>query len=244
MRLNLLHRLATASVFALMAAGAAQAAPQILQQPALSRDLIAFTYGGDIWTVARTGGRATRLTTGVGAESGPMFSPDGQTLAFTGDYDGNVDVFTVPVSGGVPKRITWHPAPDVATGWSPDGTKVVFRSDRAAGNRYTQLFQAPVAGGQASVLPLPMAHAGQISPDGGSIAYNPLAPGSGFEQNRYVSWGNYRGGRVSTIWLTSLPGLDSQQIPPGRGVGLLAGLPGRQGLLPVEPERPGLDLRL
>ncbi|WP_374468973.1 PDZ domain-containing protein [Phenylobacterium sp.] len=213
MRLNLLHRLASASVLVLAAAGAAQAAPQILQQPALSRDLIAFTYGGDIWTVPRAGGRATRLTTGVGSESGPMFSPDGATIAFTGDYDGNIDVFTVPVTGGVPKRLTWHPGADVATGWSPDGAKVLFRSDRTAASRYTQMFQAPAAGGQATPLPLPMAYAGQLSADGGMIAYNPLAPASGFELNRYVSWGNYRGGRASTIWLTSLPGLDSVQVP-------------------------------
>lgn len=205
--------LAAASVLGLSAALPAQAAPTILQQPALSRDLVAFAYGGDIWTVARTGGRATRLTTGVGQESGPVFSPDGATIAFTGDYDGNVDVFTVPVGGGVPKRITFHPGADVATSWSPDGTKVLFRSDRAAGNRYTQLFQAAVGGGPAAPLPLPMAFSGQLSPDGGTIAYNPLAPASGFEANRYVSWGNYRGGRVSTIWLTNLSRLDSVQVP-------------------------------
>ncbi len=216
MRQNLLNRLAAASVLALMSAvpvAAEAAPPQILQQPAISRDLIAFVYGGDIWTVPRSGGRAIRITTGVGAENGPVFSPDGATIAFTGEYDGNIDVFTVPAAGGVPKRITWHPAADVVTGWSPNGAKLLFRSDRTAASRYTQMFEVSTAGGPAAALPLPMAHSGQLSPDGGLIAYNPLAPASGFELNRYVSWGNYRGGRASTIWLTTLPGLDSVQVP-------------------------------
>ena len=46
--------------------------PTLLQQPALSHDLIALSYAGDIWTVSRTGGKATRLTTGVGIESAPI----------------------------------------------------------------------------------------------------------------------------------------------------------------------------
>ena len=55
------------------------------------------------------GGEASRLTTGVGAERSPLFSPDGTTVAFTGEYDGNVDVYIVPAAGGVPKRLTYHP---------------------------------------------------------------------------------------------------------------------------------------
>ncbi|PZQ36906.1 MAG: peptidase S41, partial [Phenylobacterium zucineum] len=89
--------------------GAASAQSAILQQPSLSASQIAFVYGGDIWTVPRAGGRAVRLTVGVGVESAPVFSPDGRTIAFTGEYDGNVDVYTVPVSGGLPRRVTYHP---------------------------------------------------------------------------------------------------------------------------------------
>ena len=92
----------------------------LLQKPTLSKAQIAFVYAGDLWTVSRDGGDALRLTSGAGVETNPIFSPDGSTLAFTGEYDGNVDVYTVPASGGVPKRLTWHPAPDTALGWSPD----------------------------------------------------------------------------------------------------------------------------
>src|SRR6185312_11044798 len=118
--------LAAAGALGLAGQACAQAGPHILQQPAISRDLIAFSYAGDIWTVPRGGGRATRITTGVGVESQPLFSPDGRTLAFTGDYDGNTDVFTVPAGGGVPHRVTYHPAADIAVGWSRDGRRILF----------------------------------------------------------------------------------------------------------------------
>ena len=197
--------------------GAAEAqpasAPRLLQQPAISAELVAFSYGGDIWTVARAGGRATRITTGVGVESGPLFSPDGRTLAFTGEYDGNIDVYTVPVAGGVPHRVTFHPGADVATAWSRDGKSILFRSGREAASRYTKLYTVAAEGGAPKALPLPMAFAGQLSPDGGVIAYSPLAPAFSFDFTSYTAWGNYKGGRAGTVWLTTLPGLDSVEIP-------------------------------
>lgn len=196
----------------------AQAAdkPHLFQSPALSRDLIAFGYAGDLWSVPREGGRAVRLTAGVGLESAPIFSPDGSTIAFTGEYDGNTDVFTIPAAGGVPHRVTYHPAPDVAVGWTPDGKRILFRSTREAASRYTQLFSVPAQGGEAARLALPMAYQGQLSPDGSHIAYSPLGPAFGFDFTTFVSWGNYRGGRASTIWVTALPSLDSVQIPHDR----------------------------
>jgi tricorn protease len=80
--------------------------PHLLQRPALSQTQIVFNYAGDLWSVDRKGGHATRLTVGVGIETSPVFSPDGNTIAFTGEYDGNTDVFTIPATGGVPHRVT------------------------------------------------------------------------------------------------------------------------------------------
>jgi tricorn protease len=191
--------------------------PHLLQRPALSQNQIAFNYAGDLWSVDRKGGRATRLTVGVGIETSPVFSPDGNTIAFTGEYDGNTDVFTIPATGGVPHRVTYHPSTDVAVGWSPDGKEILFRSDRQANSRYTQLYEVPVAGGLAKVLPLPMAYQGDISSDGASIAYSPLGPSFSFDYNRYVAWGNYRGGRASTVWITGLKDLNSSVIPHETG---------------------------
>jgi tricorn protease len=220
--------------------------PHIFQRPALSHDLIAFGYAGDLWTVPREGGRATRLTTGVGIETAPVFSPDGSTIAFTGDYDGNTDVFTIPATGGVPFRVTYHPAADFAVGWTPDGKQILFRSNRESVSRYTQLFSVPAKGGIATPLPLPMAYQGQFSPDGGHIAYSPLAPAFGFDYTSFVSWGNYHGGRAGTIWITSLPGLDSVQIPHeqasdfspvylGEQVYFLSGRKGSVGIFHFDP---------
>src|SRR5881628_2280006 len=112
----------------------------LLQKPTLSRTLIAFVYAGDLWTVPRTGGAAQRLTSGAGIETNPIFSPDGSTVAFTGEYDGNTDVYTVPAEGGVPKRLTWHPAPDTVLAWSPDGRKILFASTRDSYAPVSQLY--------------------------------------------------------------------------------------------------------
>ncbi len=191
----------------------AQPAPHILQQPAISKDLIAFSYAGDIWTVPRAGGRATRITTGVGVESTPIFSPDGGTIAFTGEYDGNTDVYTVPSTGGVPHRVTYHPAADAAVGWTPDGKKILFRSNRSAASRYTQIFAVSPQGGTATPLPLPMAYDGRMSPDGAHIAYNTLSPAFQFNFTNYVSWGHYSGGLASTVKITDLKTLETVEAP-------------------------------
>jgi tricorn protease len=204
--------IATECIMAPVAARAATK-PHIYQHPALSKDLIAFGYAGDLWTVPRAGGMARRLTTGVGVETDPVFSPDGSTIAFTGDYDGNIDVFTIPAAGGVPFRLTYHPAADYAVAWTSDGKDIVFRSTHISQSRYTQLYQVPAKGGIAKILPLSMAYQGKFSTDGKQIAYSPLPPAYGFDYMSYVAWGNYHGGRASTLWVTTLPGLDSVQIP-------------------------------
>ena len=225
--------------------------PHLFQSPALKGDLIAFGYAGDLWTVPRSGGRAVRLTNGVGLESMPIFSPDGSTIAFTGEYDGNTDVFTIPAAGGIPHRVTYHPAPDTAVAWTPDGKRILFRSTRAVASRYTHIFSVAAEGGEALRLPLPMAYQGQMSPDGSRIAYSPLPPAFGFDFTTFVSWGNYRGGRASTIWLTALPSLDSVEIPheqasdffpvwSGQRIYFLSGRAGPIGIFSYDPATKGV----
>ncbi len=260
-----IHRLAGTLAFLVQISLTTHAAdrPHLFQSPALRGDVIAFAYAGDLWTVPRAGGRAVRLTNGVGLESSPVFSPDGGTIAFTGEYDGNTDVFTIPVNGGIPHRLTYHPGPDFAVGWAPDGKRVLFRSARESVSRYTQLYSVPAEGGQATRLPLPMAYQGQMSPDGGRIAHSPLAPAFGFDHTAFVSWGNYRGGRASTVWITTLPGLESVQIPhekasdffpvfSGNAIFFLSGRAGHIGIFRYDPatkavnevlRNPGPDIR-
>ena len=110
----------------------------------------------------------------MGVESSPSFSPDGRTIAFTGQYDGNTDVFIVPAEGGVPRRLTWHPDPDVALNWSRDGRKVLFSSSRSSYSRVSELCLASLDGGLEEKLPLPMGYEGSLSPDGQRIAYVPM----------------------------------------------------------------------
>src|SRR5689334_23181366 len=92
--------------------------PLLLQRPTISADSVVFAYVGDLWIVPRSGGEARRLTAGVGLETGPVFAPDGEQVAFTGEYEGNLDVYVVATSGGVPRRLTDHPSHDVAVGWT------------------------------------------------------------------------------------------------------------------------------
>ena len=100
-----------------------QAPPLLLQKPTASRTHVVFSYAGDLWTVERAGGEARRLTSGAGVETDPFFSPDGsQLVAFTGEYDGNVDVYVVPAGRRRPAAA--HLAsrrPTRRPGWTPDG---------------------------------------------------------------------------------------------------------------------------
>jgi tricorn protease len=205
--------LLAAFVLSSFAIAAPPAHPNLLQRPALTKTHIVFNYAGDLWSVERAGGRATRLTVGVGIETSPVVSPDGQTVAFSGEYDGNTDVFTIPIAGGVPKRVTYHPAQDVPVAWTPDGSKVVFRSNRDAHSRYTQLYEVSPNGGAAKLLPLPLAYSGEFSPDGKYLAYEPLALPFGFNYASYVAWGNYHGGQAGTVNITNMSDLTTVTIP-------------------------------
>ena len=91
--------LTIALLLCVSASAAAQQKPLLLRTPAVSRTHIVFSYAGDLWSVPRGGGDATRLTADVGREFNPLFSPDGRWVAFTGEYDGNVDVFVVEATG-------------------------------------------------------------------------------------------------------------------------------------------------
>src|SRR5215831_15807868 len=148
---------------------------RLLAQPAISKDHIAFIYAGDLWVADVDGKNVKRLTADEGTELNPTFSPDGSLIAFTGQYDGNLDVYVVPVTGGVPTRLTWHPGPDVVQGFTPDGSAVLFTSPRAVfAGAYRQLFTVPVKGGIEEPLKLPNAYEATYSPDGSRLAYNPF----------------------------------------------------------------------
>ena len=209
MKKSLLHLTVVLAMAALVATAAlAQSnAPLLLRKPTMNKAQIVFAYAGDLWIVPRAGGEATRLTTGVGTETDPLFSPDGQWIAFTGEYDGNADVYLVPATGGVPKRLTYHPAPDRLTAWTPDGKSVQFVSGRSsASRRYDKLFTMPITGALETEIPLPMAFEGSYSADGARLAYVPI-------QRAFNTWKRYRGGMTTPIWIASLSDSSVEKLP-------------------------------
>jgi tricorn protease len=179
---------------------------QLLRGPAMNRTHIVFSYAGDLWRVPRTGGPAERLTSAPGTESDPVFSPDGQTIAFTGEYDGNTDAFTIPATGGDPKRLTYHPNRDTPVGWTPDGKNILFVSDRNIENDGARLFTVPLSGGFPQQLPLPLAVGGSYSPDATHIAYEPVF-------HWQAAWKRYRGGQTTPIWIANLADSKVEPLP-------------------------------
>jgi tricorn protease len=184
---------------------AAEDAPLLVQTPTLSKTEIVFAYGGYLWSVAREGGNARQLTTG-GHEAGPEFSPDGKWIAFTGEYDGNVDAFVMPAEGGEPKRLTWHPGADSVVGWTRDSKRVLFRSGRTAYADFDRLYTVAVEGGVPEVLPMWRGEDGWYSPDGTRFAYVP-------NLRWQDSWKRYRGGQTTPVYIVNLSDLSLEKLP-------------------------------
>lgn len=181
--------------------------PLLLRNPSLSKEQIAFRYADDVWTVSRQGGEAERLTSDGKVVAGPYFSPDGSEIAYSAHLNGNVDVYVMPSGGGVPRRITWHPAGSQVVGWTPDGKNVLIASGAVSYRHFAKLFTVHTDGsGMPEPLPLPAGVQGSYSPDGQSIAYEPITK---WEE----AWKQYHGGQTTPIWIVNLKTLDLVKVP-------------------------------
>lgn len=181
--------------------------PLLLRNPSLSQDKIAFLYADDIWTVSRQGGDAERLTSDGAVVAGPFYSPDGAEIAYSAHLNGNTDVYIVAANGGVPRRITWNPVGSVIEGWSPDGKDVLIASSATSYRHFARLFRVHADGsGMPEPLPLPAGFQGSFSPDGQSIAYEPLTKWQ-------PAWKRYIGGQTTPIWIVNLKTLDLVKVP-------------------------------
>jgi tricorn protease len=179
----------------------------LLKQPTMSAEEICFLYAGDLWIAARDGTHPHRLTAEKGSKSSPIFSPDGQWIAFSGNYDGNLSVYVIPRTGGSPRRLAYHPYDDLVRGWTPDGKHILFASARdSTSMRYRKLFTVPLEGRLPTPLPMPMAERGSYSPDGTHIAYTAYA-------EAFWSWKRYRGGMTVPIWVLDLQTYDHVEVP-------------------------------
>src|SRR5467141_3774259 len=188
---------------------------KLLRFADISKDKVVFAYAGDLWIASRAGGAARRLTSHVGDELFPKFSPDGKWIAFTGEYDGNPDVYVISAEGGEPKRLTFHPGNDIVLGWTPDGKDILFRSDRfsAPPGRYTKLFLVSPQGGPANALQVPRASLTSFSPDGTKIAYLETS-------QEFRTWKRYRGGWSLPIAIYDLKKNSYEELPKTTGMDL------------------------
>ncbi len=193
-----------------------QAQTKLLRFPDLHGDSVVFCYAGDLWIASDKGGSAKRLTAHPGQELFPKFSPDGQWIAFTGQYDGDEQVYIMPSAGGEPKQLTFYPArgplparwgyDNQVYGWTPDGSAVLFRSLRDSFTLgSSRLFTVEAAGGLPQPLPMPQAGAGDLSPDGDKVVYSPL-----FRDFR--SWKRYQGGWAQDLVIFDLKSFEVEQV--------------------------------
>jgi tricorn protease len=203
-------------ILLLIVSSIAEADTRLLRYPDLHRDQVVFTYGGDLWIANTGGGNARQLTSHPGQELFAKFSPDGQHIAFTGQYDGGEQVYVIPVSGGEPLRLTWYPSEGPLParwgydhqvyGWTPDGSAVLFRSVRDGfGLTDSRLYTVKLKGGMPEALPMVVSGAGALSPDGKQAVFSPL-----FRDFR--TWKRYQGGWAQDLYLFELDGSGSQNI--------------------------------
>jgi tricorn protease-like protein/C-terminal processing protease CtpA/Prc len=183
----------------------------MMRYPDVGKTQIAFVYAGDVWLAPRAGGMASRLTSAPGQEAFPRFSPDDQTVAFVGNYEGNRDIYTIPTAGGVATRITHHPGAEILCDWTPDGKQLIFALSGLAGlRRQTELFTVPATGGMPTPLPVPYGANGAISDDGTWLAYTPHSTDT-------RTWKRYRGGMATDVWLFNLKDNTSKRITDWEG---------------------------
>ncbi|HEX8618362.1 MAG TPA: PDZ domain-containing protein, partial [Thermoanaerobaculia bacterium] len=189
---------------------------RLLRQPDIHGDTVAFVYAGDIWLASTNGGDARRLTSDEGMEYFPKFSPDGRSIAFTGDYSGSRQVFVISVDGGAPRQLTFYN--DVGAlpprggidnrvlDWTPDGKNILFLPHRVPWNdRMARPYIVPAAGGMETPLAIPEAGGGMYSPDGTKLVYTPI-------EREFRTWKRYRGGRAQDVWIYDLAANRSEQI--------------------------------
>ncbi|MEM8736434.1 MAG: protease, partial [Planctomycetota bacterium] len=179
---------------------------RLLRQPTISDTQVAFTYGSDLWTVDREGGRAVRITSTSAVEQSPHFSPDGKWIAFTSNRSGVDAVYVVAAEGGSPTRLTWYPAGSIARGWTPDGEHVLYSSSReTAPTSFHRLWTVPLQGGPSTRLPAHWGFDGSFSASGKRIVVDRVSRWD-------TEWRHYRGGQNTPLTILNLDTLSETRI--------------------------------
>ena len=194
---------------ALLFAGGAVAAEaeeaRLLRFPATNGRDVVFTYAGDLYRVPIAGGQAQRLTSHVGTEMFARFSPDGESIAFTAQYDGNTEVYLMPKAGGEPQRLTYTATNErddigdrmgpnnIVMTWTRDGKNILYRN-RISDGFSGKLWSVSKEGDMPEQLPLPEGGFCSYSPDGKKLAYNRV-------MREFRTWKYYKGGMADDVWV-------------------------------------------
>jgi len=240
---------------------AAAAEAQWLRYPAISPDgkTIVFSYRGDLWRVASSGGIATPLTLHEAHDTAPVWSRDGSQIAFASDRYGNLDVWVVAAEGGEPRRLTFHSAGDWPTAFSPDGQEVLFTSARLDSRTCVQyptgaqpeLYSVSVEGGMPrQVLSTPALYA-SYDPAGDRLAYSDQ---KGYEDE----WRKHDDSSFARdVWLLDLASGEHQRLtafghddrqpvwaPDGRSLYYLSEVSGSFNVWRLDVAQPGSPVQV
>jgi tricorn protease len=180
---------------------------RLLRFPTTNGSQIVFCYAGQLYSVAKDGGVARRLTSGPGYTSFPRFSADGTQIAFTSQYDGNTEVYVMPADGGVPKRLTTTATlgrddisdrmgpNNIVLGWQNTKPVVAFRTRMRSFNSFIgELFTVGMDADLPKQIPVPRGGFLSFSPDDSKMVYNRV-----FREFR--TWKRYRGGMADDVWV-------------------------------------------
>jgi len=194
----------------------AQNEARLMRYPDINKNLIAFVYAGDVWSVDASGGEARRLTSHSGLELFPKISPDGQWIAFSGEYSGSRQIFVMPSNGGTPRQLTFYNSVGLmpprggfdnsVLDWTSDSKNILIRANRTPyGDRNGKYYMVSLDGGLEKPLPIVNGGFAALSPDDKKLCFTPI-------DREFRTWKRYKGGRASDLWIYDLENNTSEQI--------------------------------
>lgn len=189
---------------------------RLLRFADIHKDKVTFVYAGDIYIADHKTGESQRLTDHIGFETFPKFSPDGEKIAFSAQYNGSRQVYVMNADGSDLKQLTYYndvgPMPPRGgfdyriLDWTPDGEHIVFRANRLPwGERMGRPYKVAVNGGMETPLAIPETGGGMLSADGKQFIYTPI-------DREFRTWKRTRGGRAQDVWVYDLEKNTSKQL--------------------------------